>query len=43
MHVGFETHLVGEATAPSIGPGDHPLMLSASGEAPISLHLELRN
>jgi len=39
MDVGFETHLVGEVTAPSIGSGDHLLMLSASGETPVSLHL----
>ena len=42
MHVGFEVHLVGEVTAPSIGDGDCLLMLSASGETPMSLHLAQR-
>lgn len=42
MHIGFETHLVGEVTAPSIGTGDALLMLSASGETPVSLHLSRR-
>jgi 6-phospho-3-hexuloisomerase len=39
MHVGFDAHAVGEATAPSIGDGDGLLMISGSGETPVSLHL----
>ena len=42
MHVGFDVHLVGEVTAPSISEGDSLLMLSASGETPVSLHLARR-
>ena len=32
-------HALGEVTAPSIGPSDHLLMLSASGETPVWRHL----
>jgi 6-phospho-3-hexuloisomerase len=39
MHVGFDVHVVGEATAPAIGRGDGLLMVSGSGETPVSLHL----
>jgi 6-phospho-3-hexuloisomerase len=39
MHVGFDAHVVGEATAPSIGAGDSLLMISGSGETPLTLHL----
>ena len=39
MHLGHRTHVVGEATAPSIGDGDVLLVLSASGSTPASLHL----
>jgi len=39
MHAGFQVHVVGETTAPSIRSGDYLLMLSASGETPVSLHL----
>lgn len=39
MHAGFDAHLVGEASAPSIGPGDGLLVLSASGQTPVSTHL----
>ncbi|MGW4337130.1 6-phospho-3-hexuloisomerase [Rhodococcus koreensis] len=42
MHVGFEVHMTGEVTAPSIGEGDFLLMLSASGETPVSVHLAQR-
>ncbi len=42
MHVGFEVHMTGEVTAPSIGVGDSLLMLSASGETPVSVHLARR-
>ncbi len=39
MHVGFDAHAVGEATAPSIGEGDGLVMISGSGETPVTLHL----
>ncbi|MDI3418642.1 SIS domain-containing protein [Streptomyces luteolus] len=39
MHAGFEAHAVGEATAPSIGEGDGLIMISGSGETPVTLHL----
>lgn len=39
MHAGFDTHAVGEATAPAIGPGDGLVMISGSGETPVMLHL----
>ena len=42
MHVGFDVHMTGEVTAPSISAGDRLLMLSASGETPVSLHLARR-
>jgi 6-phospho-3-hexuloisomerase len=42
MHVGFDVHLTGEVAATSIGQGDCMLMLSASGETPVSLHLARR-
>jgi 6-phospho-3-hexuloisomerase len=42
MHVGFDAHAVGEATAPSIGKGDGLVMISGSGETPITLHLARR-
>lgn len=38
MHVGFEAHVVGDATAPSIGAGDGLLVVSGSGETPATLH-----
>ncbi|GAB3141543.1 6-phospho-3-hexuloisomerase [Amycolatopsis stemonae] len=38
MHVGFDAHAVGEATAPSISTGDGLVMLSGSGETPVTLH-----
>jgi len=39
MHVGFDAHAVGEATAPSIGHDDGLVMISSSGETPVTLHL----
>ena len=42
MHAGFDVHMTGEVTAPSINEGDSLLMLSASGETPISLQLARR-
>ena len=42
MHVGFDVHLTGEVIATSIGQGDCLLMLSVSGESPVSLHLARR-
>ncbi|UZG60174.1 6-phospho-3-hexuloisomerase [Rhodococcus opacus] len=42
MHVGFQVHMTGEVTAPSISKGDFLLMLSASGETPVSVHLARR-
>ena len=38
MHAGFDAHTVGEATAPAIGEGDGLIMLSNSGETPVTLH-----
>jgi 6-phospho-3-hexuloisomerase len=38
MHVGFEAHVVGEATAPSIAAGDGLMAFSGSGETPVTLH-----
>ena len=39
MHLGFDAHAIGEATAPSIGRGDGLVMFSGSGETPVTLHL----
>jgi 6-phospho-3-hexuloisomerase len=39
MHVGFDAHTVGEATAPSVGDGDGLVVISGSGETPVTLHL----
>jgi D-arabinose 5-phosphate isomerase GutQ len=39
MHVGFDVHAVGEATTPSIGEGDGLIMISGSGQTPVTLHL----
>jgi 6-phospho-3-hexuloisomerase len=38
MHIGFDAHAVGGATAPSIGSGDGLVMISGSGETPVTLH-----
>jgi 6-phospho-3-hexuloisomerase len=37
--VGFDAHAVGEATAPAIGDGDGLVVISGSGETPVTLHL----
>jgi 6-phospho-3-hexuloisomerase len=39
MHVGFDAHAVGEPTAPAIGEGDGLLVVSGSGETPVTLHV----
>ena len=39
MHMARAAHFVGEATAPSIRAGDGLLIVSGSGETPISVHL----
>jgi 6-phospho-3-hexuloisomerase len=39
MHVGFDARVVGEATAPSIAEDDGLVMISGSGETPVTLHL----
>ena len=39
MHLGRTTHVVGEATAPSINVGDHLIALSRSGSTAVTLHL----
>jgi 6-phospho-3-hexuloisomerase len=39
MHIGFDAHAIGEATAPAIGEGDGLVMISGSGETPVTLHL----
>ncbi|WP_254678940.1 hypothetical protein [Arthrobacter sp. 24S4-2] len=36
MHLGFETHVLGEATAPSVRSGDGLFIISNSGTSPIS-------
>lgn len=38
MHLGFDVHAVGEATVPSIGSGDGLVMISRSGETPVTIH-----
>lgn len=37
MHLGRNTHFVGEVTAPSVREGDGLLIISGSGETPVSL------
>ena len=37
MHAGFICHVAGEATAPSVRRGDRLLLISKSGETPVSL------
>jgi 6-phospho-3-hexuloisomerase len=39
MHLGFDVHAVGEATAPSIREHDALLAISGSGETPVTVHL----
>ncbi|MBP2266380.1 6-phospho-3-hexuloisomerase [Pseudarthrobacter sp. PvP004] len=36
MHFGFETHVLGEATAPSVRHGDGLFIISNSGRTPVS-------
>ena len=38
MHLGLETHVVGEATAPAVRPGDLLIAISATGSTPTTLH-----
>jgi 6-phospho-3-hexuloisomerase len=38
MHLGRDVHVLGEATAPSIGSADGLLVISGSGHTPVSLH-----
>lgn len=38
MHLGFDAHAVGEATAPSVGEGDGLVVISRSGETPVTIH-----
>jgi 6-phospho-3-hexuloisomerase len=38
MHVGRPAHFVGEATAPSIHAGDGLLLVSGSGNTPVTVH-----
>lgn len=39
MHAGFDSHAVGEPTAPSIAEGDGLVIFSGSGETPVTVHL----
>jgi 6-phospho-3-hexuloisomerase len=39
MHAGFDAHAVGGATTPSIGIGDGLVIVSGSGETPVTLHV----
>lgn len=43
MHIGLDAHAVGEATAPSIAEGDALLVISGSGETPVTLHITARD
>lgn len=36
MHLGFTTHVIGEATAPAVRGGDGLLLVSGSGQTPLS-------
>jgi 6-phospho-3-hexuloisomerase len=38
MHMGHPAHFVGEATAPSIRAGDGLLLVSGSGNTPVTIH-----
>lgn len=42
MHLGFDAHATGEATAPSVEAGDGIVMLSGSGETPVTVHIARR-
>jgi 6-phospho-3-hexuloisomerase len=37
MHVGYDVHVVGEATAPSVRRGDRLVLVCGSGQTPISV------
>lgn len=37
MHLGFATHVVGEATAPAVSRGDALLLICGSGRTPVSV------
>ncbi|MHB1638425.1 MAG: SIS domain-containing protein [Candidatus Dormibacteria bacterium] len=37
MHLGRNSHVVGEATAPSLGPNDGLVLISGSGQTPTSV------
>jgi 6-phospho-3-hexuloisomerase len=39
MHVGFDAHAVGEPTLPSLREQDGLLVISGSGETPVTVHL----
>lgn len=39
MHLGHTTHVVGEASAPAVGQGDHVVALSNSGSTAVTLHV----
>jgi len=39
MHLGFDAHSVGEATAPSVREGDGIVVISGSGETPMTVHV----
>ncbi len=39
MHAGFTAHVVGEATAPAVVPGDGLVAISATGETATTLHV----
>jgi 6-phospho-3-hexuloisomerase len=38
MHVGFAVHVIGEATAPAVVPGDGLVAISSTGETPMTVH-----
>ncbi|HEV7899888.1 MAG TPA: SIS domain-containing protein [Planosporangium sp.] len=42
MHLGRDVHVLGEATARSVRPEDGLLVISGSGETPVSLHFARR-
>lgn len=37
MHIGRETHVIGEATSPSVREGDGIVFFSSSGETPVTV------
>lgn len=42
MHLGRDVHVLGEATAPAVAPADGLLVISGSGDTPVSLHFARR-